>query len=230
MSSLHQIFSRRYFLRRNLSKLAGALNPDRLIKFQKRYSSFDDPVIPKFHYGSHYSKSIPELFYFPEILTNESSVDFIHKHRMALESEYVSAHLHEWIDLIFGTTASCIKSDCLLWTNPIPTSDYPSLEEDTVSRCSSFADHLSESKQQKKSQTICWDAFFLFHHGKAIGSSSSGTYMRVFKGPIGSSSDEWHFPRALAFATSGIRSSTIVSITCDEEIITGYMSFEYVAS
>ena len=72
--------------------------------------------------------------------------------------------------------------------------------------------------------------FFLFHHGKAIGSSSSGTFMRVFKGPIGSSSDEWRFPRALAFATSGIRSSTIVSITCDEEIITGYMSFEYVAS
>ena len=62
---------------------------------------------------------------------------------------------------------------------------------------------------------------FLFHHGKAIGSSSSGTFMRMFKGPTGSSSDEWHFPRALAFATSGIRSSAIVSITCDKEIITG---------
>lgn len=33
----------------------GALNPERLQKYQERYSSFDDPVIPKFHYGSHYS-------------------------------------------------------------------------------------------------------------------------------------------------------------------------------
>lgn len=28
--------------------------------------------------------------------------EFIRVHRSALECDYVSAHLHEWIDLIFG--------------------------------------------------------------------------------------------------------------------------------
>ncbi len=69
---------------------------------------------------------IPELYYCPEVLQNVNRVDFgttqsnkkidaiglppwakdphdfIYKHREALESEYVSTHLHHWIDLIFG--------------------------------------------------------------------------------------------------------------------------------
>ena len=35
----------------------GALNPTRLDKILDRYESFDDPVIPQFHYGSHYSSA-----------------------------------------------------------------------------------------------------------------------------------------------------------------------------
>ncbi|KAG6728224.1 hypothetical protein I3842_02G162800 [Carya illinoinensis] len=62
---------------------------------------------------------------------------------------------------------------------------------------------------------------FLFQHGRASASSTGGTLMRMFKGPAGSGADEWQFPQALAFATSGIRSSAIVAITCDKEIITG---------
>ena len=163
---------------RDLSKPVGALDDDRLKKFVERYDSFEDDVMPKFHYGSHYSSSgivlyyllrlepfaglavslqggkfdhadrlfddlpgtwrgvlsdmsdvkelIPEFYYCPEIFQNvngfnlgtrqdgkvlgdvtlppwaKDAHDFVAKNRRALESEHVSARLHEWVDLIFG--------------------------------------------------------------------------------------------------------------------------------
>jgi hypothetical protein len=49
---------------RDLSKPMGALNDDRLGEFRHRFSTFDDPTIPKFHYGSHYSTCAGVVLYF----------------------------------------------------------------------------------------------------------------------------------------------------------------------
>ncbi len=49
---------------RDLSKPMGALNEARLAECRDRYRTFDDPFIPKFHYGSHYSTMAGCVLYF----------------------------------------------------------------------------------------------------------------------------------------------------------------------
>jgi hypothetical protein len=49
---------------RDLSKPVGALNPERLADFIERFSTFADPSIPPFMYGSHYSTSAGVVLHF----------------------------------------------------------------------------------------------------------------------------------------------------------------------
>ncbi|CAH8356562.1 unnamed protein product [Eruca vesicaria subsp. sativa] len=342
---------------RDLSKPIGALNPERLKKFQEQYSNFKDPIIPKFHYDSHYSNAttvlyylarvepfttlsvqeqggkfdrmfsdiaatwkgvlqdmsnvkelVPELFYLPEVLTNENlinfgttqlgdkldsvklppwaknPIDFIHKQRMALESEHVSAHLHEWIDLIFGykqrgeeaiqsnnvffyttyegnvnidkitdpvkqratqdkissfgqtpsqlLTAPHIKrmplKDVLhmqtIFKNPkeirpyhVPSPEHCNLPASAIKATSDSvvvvdmnvpAAHIAHHKWQPNTPDGN-NVPFIFHHGKA-----GGALTRMFKG-------DSDYPQAHAFASLGIRSSSVTAITSDGEVITG---------
>ncbi|OHS97896.1 hypothetical protein TRFO_35805 [Tritrichomonas foetus] len=66
--------------------------------------------------GKYFSELVPEFFFQPEFLTKEihlpkwakNNIDFIYLQRKALESNYVSAHLNEWIDLIFGSFQNSI--------------------------------------------------------------------------------------------------------------------------
>ncbi|KAK9146565.1 hypothetical protein Sjap_006468 [Stephania japonica] len=48
---------------RNLEKPMGCQTPEGEEEFKKRYESWDDPDVPKFHYGSHYSSAGIVLFY-----------------------------------------------------------------------------------------------------------------------------------------------------------------------
>ena len=82
------------------------------------------------------------------------------------------------------------------------------------------AAHIAQHKWQPNTPDG-QGAPFLFQHGKSSANNSTATFMSMFKKSPSYGSDDWNFPQARAFATSGFRSSAVVAITCDREIITG---------
>uniref|UniRef100_A0A8C2FZH6 Neurobeachin-like 2 n=1 Tax=Cyprinus carpio TaxID=7962 RepID=A0A8C2FZH6_CYPCA len=107
---------------RDLSKPIGVVNPRHAQNVREKYESFEDPTatIDKFHYGTHYSNAAGVMHYMirTEPLTSlhiqlqSGNRLFLSRDNNFIQGalsdlklcriEHVSAHLHEWIDLIFG--------------------------------------------------------------------------------------------------------------------------------
>ncbi|KAJ3679372.1 hypothetical protein LUZ60_017383 [Juncus effusus] len=81
---------------RDLSKPVGALDPKRFKVFEERYHNFNDPDIPSFYYGSHYSSMGIVLYYllrlepFTALHRNLQGGKFDHADRLfqSIESTY----------------------------------------------------------------------------------------------------------------------------------------------
>lgn len=103
---------------------------------------------------------------------------------------------------------------------------YASSDSLVIADINAPAVHIAHHKWQPNTP-VGQGTPFLFEHGKPSHSSAGGTFMRMFKGPSGSGSEELQFPQAMSYPTSGIRSSAIVAITCNKEIVTGIICINY---
>ena len=94
---------------RDLSKPMGALNEERLAELLERFETFDDPNIPPFMYGSHYSTSAGVVIHFLLRLHPFSS---LHRHLQSghfdVADRLFSSVSRTW-DMCTGRSAAEVK-------------------------------------------------------------------------------------------------------------------------
>ena len=94
---------------RDLSKPMGALNEQRLVELIDRFNSFDDPTMPPFMYGSHYSTSAGVVCHFLLRLHPFSS---LHRHLQSghfdVADRLFSSVQRTW-DMCTGRSAAEVK-------------------------------------------------------------------------------------------------------------------------
>lgn len=82
------------------------------------------------------------------------------------------------------------------------------------------AAHISQHKWQPSAPDGPGEPFLFEHKKPTVAASPLISLRRIFQG-LDVSKEVSNFPKAQAFVASGIKSSAVVAITCDKEIITG---------
>ena len=131
---------------------------------------------PEFLYNMNDEKIGADINHVEPPSWASTNYEFIYKHRKALESDYVSEHLHEWIDLIFGVASRGqnaidvfnVLSPLLypdVWKNPSVELSDPNLIVTTLQKSGQMppqifdAPHPTRAKSSTPVAVLLQDAF-----------------------------------------------------------------------
>ena len=149
-------------------------------------------LIPEFFFCSDFLKNVDKFALGGGInnvdLPNwaNSAIDFIYKHKQALESEYVSMHINEWIDLIWGykqNGQAAEESDNVfdphlypnVWQKYSSINDTEQIEE-LLSHVGQIPQQLFENPHPKRISQSSSQQMFNFNYNTILVSQNNPIY------------------------------------------------------